>query len=121
MRILITGSRTWTDRDTIRKALLDTAERCTDSEPITLIHGTATGADSIAAQLALGFGWLIEAHPADWLRYGKRAGFIRNVEMVATNPDICLAFIHNDSRGASMCADLASKAGVPLNVWASRS
>lgn len=104
-RILITGSRDWTDRWVIWNALLDHAEWSD-----VLVHGAAPGADSMAEAM-----WgNTEAHPADWTRYGKRAGYVRNQEMVDAGADVCLAFIKDNSRGASMCAALAEKAGIPV-------
>lgn len=54
-----------------------------------------------------------EVHPADWALDGRRAGLVRNAVMVATRPDLCLAFIHNHSPGATHCATLAERAGIP--------
>lgn len=111
MRILITGSRTWKDEGAIRDAIFEQTKE-TPIEEVTIIHGAAAGADAQAEYWAVYFGYTNEAHPADWEKYGKRAGFIRNDAMVKLGADVCLAFIHNESRGASMCADLAEKAGI---------
>ncbi|HEX5494188.1 MAG TPA: hypothetical protein VFX70_06390, partial [Mycobacteriales bacterium] len=40
------------------------------------------------------------------------AGPIRNARMVLDGADLCLAFIHNHSRGASGCADYAEQHGI---------
>lgn len=114
MRILITGSRDWEDKGAVFSALLNAAKQETD---VTLVHGGASGADTIAARWGEHFGWTVEAHPADWAQYGKRAGFIRNDHMVKLGADICLAFIKNNSRGATMTAGLADKAGIPVRRY----
>lgn len=110
MRILVTGSRDWTNWNALNEALLDAAGQ---SHDIVVIHGTARGADTMADRWAIRQGVQVERYPADWERLGKRAGYYRNAEMVARGADICLAFIRKGSRGATMCADLAEKAGIP--------
>jgi hypothetical protein len=112
IRILITGSRDWTDRHVIEEALWEVS----DDEFNVLVTGACpSGADRIAEDIWAGWDFPVERHPADWNRHGKRAGFIRNAEMVTAGADLCLAFIRNGSRGASMTADLAEKAGIPVH------
>lgn len=50
-----------------------------------LIHGGAAGADDLGGAWAASFGGVIkvDVYPADWQRHGKKAGFLRNLEMVA--------------------------------------
>lgn len=107
MRILITGSRDWTDAETIAQAIMEHAP-----SQATIVHGNCRGADLIAAEEAYWLGHDIEPHPADWNKHGKRAGFVRNAEMVSLGADVCLAFIKNDSKGSTMCAKLAEGAGI---------
>lgn len=59
------------------------------------------GADRIAEEIWGLWGGTIERHPAPWSRHGRAAGFRRNAEMVATGASVCLAFIRDNSRGAS--------------------
>lgn len=110
-RIIVTGSRDWTDGWTLRKALF--AARI-EGEYVLVSGGCPTGADAMAERLAEEYGIDLERHPADWEKYGKRAGFIRNAEMVNLGADLVLAFIKNNSKGASMTADLAEKRGIEV-------
>jgi hypothetical protein len=113
-RVLITGSRTWTDTATLRAALADAWA----AGARVLVSGACpTGADALAEQCWRRWGGQIERHPADWSRHGRAAGFRRNAAMVATRPDLCLAFIHNNSRGASHTAGLAEHTGIPTRRY----
>ncbi|MGV9815792.1 DUF2493 domain-containing protein [Streptomyces cellulosae] len=114
MKILVTGSRDWTDINRVHREIFRALyETKTTYAEAALIHGDCpTGADAIAAEYGRTVGMHVLGFPADWERWGKAAGFVRNSEMVALDPDICLAFIRNGSRGASMTAGLAEKAGI---------
>lgn len=110
-RVLVTGSRDWTDEHLIYIELT----RWSHDDDVTVVHGDCpTGADAMADKWCELTGYPAERHPADWDRYGKRAGFIRNDEMVQLGADVCLAFIKNESKGATMTADLADAAGIPV-------
>lgn len=111
MRILVTGSRNWDHAGLIADHIAEWADKATD--PVDIVHGACRGADLLAANVAQMIGFGDESHPANWSKYGKRAGFVRNAEMVALGADVCLAFIRDNSKGATMCADLAEKAGIP--------
>ena len=118
MRILVTGSRDWDYPLTIWNALLDVIEPVGRSEHVVIIHGGSGKADLTAGGFARQ--WINsseEVHPADWQKHGKAAGPIRNQEMVDAGADICLAFIKNNSRGATHCADAAEKAGIPVRRY----
>lgn len=117
-RILITGSRDWEDQDTVYKALAEVVRVLPANQEVIVVHGAcSTGADHMAHEWARGFGALIEAHPANWVRHGRQAGPLRNAVMVTAGADICLAFIRNGSRGASHTAGLAEAAHIPTRRW----
>ena len=111
-RILITGSRDWTDVDLIFDALNAVLGKV--GTDITVVHGGARGADNLAGTWASIHEITEEIHRADWEKHGKRAGMVRNAVMVNKGADICLAFIRNESPGATMAAGLAEKAGIPV-------
>lgn len=110
-RLLITGSRSWSDVDAIKREFDVVAQH--EGTNVTLVSGTAGGADSMCEYVAKLLGWTIERHPADWNTHGKKAGFVRNREMVELGADFCLAFIKDDSVGASMTARIAKEAKIP--------
>src|SRR6266540_5681183 len=92
-KVLVCGSRDWTDRKSINKVFKEL--------PIDtiIIHGAARGVDTLAHEYADAYGFKIDKYPANWELYGKRAGFIRNLEMLDQSPDLVLAFQKNKSRG----------------------
>lgn len=128
MRILVTGSRDWSDDQAIRDALRGAASGVA-SQDVTIVHGNCpTGADALADRAARIFGMIRERHSADWSQ-GRKAGPQRNAAMVALGADLCLAFIgdctsprchrkdRHPSHGASGCADLADAAGIPTKRY----
>lgn len=114
-RILITGSRAWTDREAIRRVLAygPTKWSCKPGQ-ITVVHGGARGADRIAGEVAAELGMAVEVYPADWEAFGKSAGYRRNKEMVEAGADVVLAWPLGESRGTRMCMALAEQAGIPV-------
>ncbi len=86
MLILVTGSRTWTDRDLLGETLADLARTTPDTpgKRTALMHGACPqGADALAAELAHEWGWVVLPRPAEWHIHGRLAGPVRNGEMVA--------------------------------------
>ena len=113
MRVLICGSRNWRDRDLIKQVV--------GALPVgsTVITGGAPGADTIAMQEARLRGLGQQVFRADWVRYGKAAGPIRNQEMLDEGrPDLVIAFrLEGKSRGTDDMIRRAKSAGVPVEVF----
>lgn len=120
LRVLVTGSRDWYDRERIVTALAHVVMYdwdVLDPEPTLVVGDCPTGADRIATEYWNSADSLmlpIEVYEADWQTHGRRAGYLRNQAMVDSGVDLCLAFIKDGSRGATMTADLAEKAGIPV-------
>lgn len=70
------------------------------SRESTVLHGNARGTDQIAAQAAERNGCEVIPFEADWDLYGKRAGIIRNIEMLKEEPDWALGFWNGVSDGS---------------------
>lgn len=120
-RVLLTGSRNWTDEDAVIDALVDQINE-SPHYSVVVIHGACpTGADAIADRFceinADNRYFSIEAKrfPADW-SLGKKAGPLRNQTMVDLGADVCLAFPLADSRGTRDCMRRAEAAGIPVIV-----
>lgn len=115
-RILITGSRTWTDAGAIATNLLRALDFVGRADDTILVSGACpNGADKLAEDVWEAAGGTVERHPAQWLSHGvfnKGAGMQRNLHMVGLGADVCVAFIHNNSPGATQCANAAEEAGI---------
>jgi hypothetical protein len=120
MRLLVCGSRTWTDRARLWQVLDRLVTEHSDGQVVTVIEGDARGADRLAGQLARERGWRLERYPADWTRHGRAAGFRRNTRMLQQGrPDLVVAFTVGPlaaSRGTADMVRRARAAGVPVQV-----
>ncbi len=120
MRILVTGSRDWTDDQVIADTLCDLTKEQLGG--CVLIHGGAAGADRIAADTARAWAsmwgdWSIERFLADWDMHGQMAGAIRNAQMLTEGkPDICLAFPLPGSKGTWDMIRKANAAGIEVRI-----
>lgn len=118
MKILVCGSRNWTNEDQIAEVLSEYIQDWPlDRDEPTIMHGTAKGADSMAGRLGLELGFWVEEYPADWDKHGRSAGPIRNIEMLDMKPDLVLAFQVGKSRGTQHTIDHARKRGIPVRVF----
>lgn len=116
MRLLICGDRIWTDKELIRTYINDM-----DVRPDVIIEGDAKGADRLAGEVAIEMGISLLKFPAEWKKYGRSAGPIRNQLMLNEGkPDFVVAFHDrmNDSRGTKDMLEraFAWKTGIGINI-----
>jgi hypothetical protein len=113
MKVLVTGDREWNDPDLIERHLKKLP-------PDTIIiQGGARGADSLAKGVARKLGFKVKTYPANWRKYGRAAGPIRNREMLEKeDPDLVLAFHDNieKSKGTKDMMKIAKKAGKTVKL-----
>lgn len=90
MRILVCGGRDYFNVSAVNHVLHAVHKR----KPITcIIEGGANGADRLAREWAKSSGIPVQTFEADWSKYGRRAGPLRNYKMlVEGKPDGVIAF-----------------------------
>lgn len=100
MYVVITGSRGWTDKTIIYNSLYLARMELGD---FTLLEGGAKGADALGRLCAEELGLEFKTIKAEWKKYGRGAGAVRNRVMVDMEPRLVLGFALNDSPGTSDC------------------
>ena len=103
MKYAIIGSRSFNNYDKL-KSILDIIR--IEYSIDTIISGGASGADSLAEKYAKENNIPLVIYRAEWDKYGKRAGFIRN-KYIIDDCDICIAFWDGKSKGTKHSIDLA--------------
>ena len=81
----------------------------------TVISGGARGVDTAAIGAARALGMNCEIFPAQWEKFGKSAGFRRNIDIVAA-ADKVVAFWDGESKGTKLSIDLARDSKKPLEI-----
>lgn len=90
MKVLVYGGRDFTNELLANQALDELHAVYGFS---VVIDGVARGADTLAYQWAKSRGILSQRFPAEWGRYGKAAGPIRNQQMIDEGkPEMGIAF-----------------------------
>lgn len=112
-RVIIAGSREFQDY-AILKATMDKLLKNVRDE-IVIISGTARGADALGERYARERNYAIHSFPAEWDRFGKAAGFVRNEEMAA-NADALVAFWDGQSRGTKHMIDIAKRNQLKVRI-----
>ena len=112
MKLAIVGSRTFTDY----KRLITSIDSLYPHINITeIVSGGAKGADWLAEQFADDYGIPKKIFKADWDKYGKSAGYRRNVDIV-NYCDWLVAFWDGESKGTQHSIDLANKQNKLLKI-----
>lgn len=119
MRVLITGSTSWTDIDALRR------EFCRLPIGTVIVTGDTSGVDSFAIEVAAERGFSVEAmekNAADAQNFPEDSWKGLNHRMISTGVDLVLAF-HADygkiglARGTQHALELADRAGIPTRVF----
>lgn len=106
MKTIIAGSRTITDYAIVEEVIKESGFEITK-----VISGMAKGVDTLGERWAHYNNIGIHLCPADWKKHGKKAGYIRNIEM-ADIADALIVIIENKSRGSSHMLSIAKERGL---------
>jgi hypothetical protein len=89
------------------------------SKEIKIISGMALGADALAIDYADKHKLTKTLFPANWKRYPRIAGFLRNEDMLSVATHL-VAFWDGKSSGTRHMIEIAKGKGIPVWVFPTR-
>lgn len=110
MRTIIAGSRTGVGIEDVEAAIRTCPFLIT-----TVLCGMARGADMCGLLVAKKRGWKVEEYPANWDKYGMKAGHIRN-NVMAERAEALIAVWDGMSKGTAHMIAAAEKAGLLVHL-----
>ena len=113
-KVAVVGGRDFSDFERICDDM-DMIRASQDFPSIVIVCGEARGADALGRLYAESLGFEVESHPAEWDKFGKSAGYRRNVDM-AISADCVLAYWDGKSKGTKHMIDIVEKKGKKLYV-----
>lgn len=115
-KVIVAGGRNFDDYERLSKTLetfRTSIWKGDHADDIEIVSGGARGADSLGERWAKDNHVGVMLFPAEWNKYGKKAGILRNEEM-GDYADTLIAFWDGKSRGTEHMIKYAGKNG--LNV-----
>jgi len=113
MKLIIAGGRDFNNYSLLKQKMDFFLQNIKES--VEIVSGKAKGADSLGEKYAIEKGFSIKEFPADWDKYGKGAGHIRNEEM-AKYATHCVCFWDGESRGTKSMINLCEKYNLKYKV-----
>lgn len=114
LKVVIAGYRNFDNYDVLKK-YVDTCLAEFGAQEIRIISGHCKGVDLMGERYAKEKGHSLEIYPAEWKKYGRAAGPIRNKQM-AENTDILIAFTCANATGTKNMITNATKLGKRIFV-----
>lgn len=113
-RMIVAGGRDYSNQNIVNY-YIDRVKDVCDSRGLNLVIvcGMATGADTLGRNYAISNGLEVLEFPADWNRYGKSAGYIRNKEM-GDVADSAIVFWDGRSKGSKLMIDIMHELKKPV-------
>lgn len=116
IKVIIAGTRDFNDYAFLKKNVDYFLQGINpNNEEIEIVSGNARGADKLGERYAKEHNLPVKLFPANWDKYGKRAGYLRNQEM-ANYSDMLIAFWDEKSKGTKHMIDIAKKQDLTVIV-----
>ena len=115
LKLIVAGGRDFNDYELMSKVIMDLALVVYPDQAISIVSGMAKGADALGYMFAVENNVKKYIFPADWNRYGRSAGMLRNKEM-GNFSDVLLAFWDNRSRGTHQMIEFMGTLNKPVHI-----
>lgn len=114
-KLIVAGGRDFNDYETLSHVLFELSENEYASQAVSIVSGMAAGADRLGYRFAKENQVTVHEFPADWKRYPRSAGYIRNADM-GLFADGLLAFWDGKSKGTAHMIKFMTTAGKPVHI-----
>jgi hypothetical protein len=114
-RVVVAGSRSIRDRNLIFSKLDKILSTKILTHKVKIVSGCAVGPDTLGADWAFEHGQAVEKMPADWRKFGKKAGMLRNRAMLES-ADAVVCFHDGKSVGTKQMIEITRASGKPLRI-----
>lgn len=116
LKLIIAGSRNFYNYILLESTLAKLLSKYDDlPKQIEVVSGHALGADRLGEIWAKRHAIKVTTFPANWQLHGKRAGYLRNIEM-AEYADALVAFWDGMSKGTKHMIDIAKSKNLQVRV-----
>lgn len=114
-KVVVAGGRDFTNYNLLKEKVDNILSQKKLTHKILILSGKSIGADCLGEIYALENNLEILSYPADWGKFGKKAGVKRNAEMI-NDADALIAFWNGNSQGTKYMIDIATKKGKMIRV-----
>ena len=114
-KVVIAGSRGFSNYKLLKETCDKYLREKKKTHNVIVVSGHARGADTLGEKYASDEDLDLEIYPADWKKYGKSAGFMRN-EQMANIADAVIAFWNGESHGTKHMIDIANEKKLEIRV-----
>lgn len=114
-RIVVAGCRDFCDYKIAKKYIDFCISDIKKKYNLIFISGGCRGADLLGERYAKENGFELKIYPANWEKYGKSAGPIRNKQMAA-DCDYLICFWDGKSPGTKSMIHFAKQSNIPTRI-----